>query len=158
MSAREAIARDENIRNLRRQAGMTSRWSPDPLTREIPDIFIPPTQNGNAGVLRGRNENSGMTTVMTTGGDGEDSCRLSSACAGVGRSGWGYNPQPAQVIPRVKLSTFGLRRLGKFGLPVGNSAHVRQIVGDSLVTVNASALRSPQIFVVKPRRARGLRA
>ena len=33
-----------------------------PLPQEIPDIFIPPTQNGNAGVLRGRNENSGMTT------------------------------------------------------------------------------------------------
>ena len=40
-----------------------------PLSQEIPDIFIPPTQNDNAGVLRGRNENSGMTTVMTTGDD-----------------------------------------------------------------------------------------
>ena len=27
----------------------------------IPDIFIPPTQSGNAGVTGGRNENSGMT-------------------------------------------------------------------------------------------------
>ena len=36
--------------------------------RGIPDIFIPPTQNGNAGVQRGRNENSGMTTRGTTGG------------------------------------------------------------------------------------------
>ena len=34
-----------------------------PCYREgIPDIFIPPTQNGNAGVISGRNENSGMTT------------------------------------------------------------------------------------------------
>ena len=39
-----------------------------PLPQEIPDIFIPPTPIGNAGVMRGRNENSGMTTVMTTGG------------------------------------------------------------------------------------------
>ena len=48
MSAMNAIARDENVRN--------------PLAQEIPDIFIPPTQVGNAGVRRGRNENSGMTT------------------------------------------------------------------------------------------------
>ena len=34
----------------------------DHLSAEIPDIFIPPTQIGNAGVMRGRNENSGMTT------------------------------------------------------------------------------------------------
>ena len=34
----------------------------DRLLAEIPDIFIPPTPIGNAGVLRGRNENSGMTT------------------------------------------------------------------------------------------------
>ena len=27
----------------------------------IPDIFIPPLQVDNAGVIRGRNENSGMT-------------------------------------------------------------------------------------------------
>ena len=39
--------------------------SPFPPSQEIPDIFIPPTQNGNAEVMRGRNENSGMTT----GGD-----------------------------------------------------------------------------------------
>ena len=33
-----------------------------PLSQEIPDIFIPPTPMGNAGVMRARNENSGMTT------------------------------------------------------------------------------------------------
>ena len=48
MSATNAIARDENVRN--------------PLVPEIPDIFIPPTPIGNAGVTGGRNENSGMTT------------------------------------------------------------------------------------------------
>ena len=69
MSATNAIARDENIRNLRRQAVGSSRRSTDPLAREIPDIFIPPTQHGNAGVISGRNENSGMTT------GGRDSCR-----------------------------------------------------------------------------------
>ena len=39
------------------------------MSQEIPDIFIPPTPIGNAGVIRGRNENSGMTTGGTTGGD-----------------------------------------------------------------------------------------
>ena len=63
-----------------------------------------------------------------------------------------------EYSPCSPASTSGLRRIGESGLPVGNSAHVRQIVGDSLVAINASALRSPQIFVVKPRRARGLRA
>ena len=33
--------RNENIRNLRRQAVGSFRRSPDPLAREIPDIFIP---------------------------------------------------------------------------------------------------------------------
>ena len=33
--------------------------------KEIPDIFIPPTQSGKVGVER-RNENSGMTTRVTT--------------------------------------------------------------------------------------------
>ena len=49
----------------------------------IPDIFIPPTPMDNAGVMRGWNENSGMTTVMTTGGDRGIPvvCPLSSACA-----------------------------------------------------------------------------
>ena len=50
MSAKDAIARDEN-------SGI-----PSPLAPEIPDIFIPPTQNGSARVTGGRNENSGMTT------------------------------------------------------------------------------------------------
>ena len=36
----------------------------------IPDIFIPPTQNGNAEVMRGRNENSGMTTGGRQGAEG----------------------------------------------------------------------------------------
>ena len=67
MSATNAIARDENIRNLPRQRGRTPTGSHARLSAEIPDIFIPPTQNGNAGVKRGRNENSGMTM----GGDGE---------------------------------------------------------------------------------------
>ena len=61
MSARDAIARDENIRNLPRQRGVTPTETPDRLSAEIPDIFIPPTQHDNAGVISGRNENSGMT-------------------------------------------------------------------------------------------------
>ena len=61
MSARDAIARDENIRNLPRQRGGTPTETHDRLSAEIPDIFIPPTQHGNAGVISGRNENSGMT-------------------------------------------------------------------------------------------------
>ena len=36
-------------------------WSRDRLSAEIPDIFIPLTQCGNAGGVGGRNENSGMT-------------------------------------------------------------------------------------------------
>ena len=48
--------------------------SHDPLARGIPDIFIPPTQNGNAGVMGGRNENSGMTMVMTRLGEGVSPC------------------------------------------------------------------------------------
>ena len=62
MSATNAIARDENIRNLPRQRGGTPMGTPARLSAEIPDIFIPPTPIGNAGVRRGRNENSGMTT------------------------------------------------------------------------------------------------
>ena len=62
MFERDAIARDENIRNLPRQRGRTPTGTHDRLSAEIPDIFIPPTPIGNAGVLRGRNENSGMTT------------------------------------------------------------------------------------------------
>ena len=70
MSARNAIARDENVRNPPTIAGgesdrrddRPSHRSPNPLAQEIPDIFIPPMQNGNAGVTGGRNENSGMTT------------------------------------------------------------------------------------------------
>ena len=70
MSARDAIARDENIRNLPRQRGGTPMGTHDRLSAEIPDIFIPPTQNGNAGVMGGRNENSGMTTGGTGGRQG----------------------------------------------------------------------------------------
>ena len=33
--------RNENVRNLRRQAVVSFHRSPDPLAREIPDIFIP---------------------------------------------------------------------------------------------------------------------
>ena len=44
MSAMNAIARDENIRNLPRQRGVTPTETPDRLSAEIPDIFIPPTQ------------------------------------------------------------------------------------------------------------------
>ena len=58
---------------------MVSHRSPGPLAREIPDIFIPPTPMGNAGVMRGRNENSGMTTRETIGGG--DSFTLSGATA-----------------------------------------------------------------------------
>ena len=52
MSARDAIARDENVRNPHTIAGGESdgkadrppHRSPFPLSQEIPDIFIPPTQ------------------------------------------------------------------------------------------------------------------
>ena len=67
MSETKVNARDENVRNLPRQRGRTPMETHDRLSAEIPDIFIPPTQVGNAGVRRGRNENSGMTT----GGNGE---------------------------------------------------------------------------------------
>ena len=39
-----------------RPIGVLSRY-----LEGIPDIFIPPTQIDNAGVMRERNENSGMT-------------------------------------------------------------------------------------------------
>ena len=58
MSARDAVARDENIRNLPRQRGGTPTGTPDRLSAEIPDIFIPLT----------RNENSGMTMEGGAGG------------------------------------------------------------------------------------------
>ena len=38
--------------------------------KEIPDIFIPPTQSGKVGVTRRRNENSGMTMEGDDEGDG----------------------------------------------------------------------------------------
>ena len=64
------IPRGHDVKYLQRMQsrGMKMSGIPWPMAQEIPDIFIPPTQVGNAGVLRGRNENSGMTTVMTTGG------------------------------------------------------------------------------------------
>ena len=62
MSGNKVVARDENIRNLPRQRGGTPMGTSDRLSAEIPDIFIPPMQHDNAGVRRGRNENSGMTT------------------------------------------------------------------------------------------------
>ena len=48
MSATNAIARDENIRNLPRQRGRTPMGTHDRLSAEIPDIFIPPTPIDNA--------------------------------------------------------------------------------------------------------------
>ena len=62
MSGNKVVARDENIRKLPRQWCGTPTGSHASLSAEIPDIFIPPTPIDNAGVLRGRNENSGMTT------------------------------------------------------------------------------------------------
>ena len=58
MSETKVNARDENVRNLPRQRGRTPMETHDHLSAEIPDIFIPPTQVGNAEVRRGRNENS----------------------------------------------------------------------------------------------------
>ena len=46
--------------------GYNPRPAQDRLSAEIPDIFIPPTTIDNAGVISGRNENSGMTI----GGEG----------------------------------------------------------------------------------------
>ena len=77
MSATNAVARDENVRNPLTIAGEASdgkatrppHRNPNPLAPEIPDIFIPPAPIGNAGVMRGRNENSGMTTG-DDGGEG----------------------------------------------------------------------------------------
>ena len=43
-------------------------FSPSPPYVVIPDIFIPPTQHGNAGGRRGRDENSGMTREEAGGG------------------------------------------------------------------------------------------
>ena len=44
---------------ISRASGAGLRWKlTDHLSAEIPDIFIPPTQVGNAEVRRGRNENS----------------------------------------------------------------------------------------------------
>ena len=59
-----------------------------PLPQEIPDIFIPPTPMGNARVMRGRNENSGMTT------GGGDSFTPSGAVA------------PAKLIKTADLRPF----------------------------------------------------
>ena len=72
MSETDAIARDENIRNLPRQRGGTPMGTSDRLSAEIPDIFIPPTQHDNVGVRGGRNENSGMTTGDDRGALGGD--------------------------------------------------------------------------------------
>ena len=47
MSKTQTIARDENIWNIPRQRGRTPTRTPDHLSAEIPDIFIPPTQSGN---------------------------------------------------------------------------------------------------------------
>ena len=70
MSETRVNARDENVWNPPTiaggesdgKAGRPSCRNPFPLSQEIPDIFIPPTQVGNAGGWRRRNENSGMTT------------------------------------------------------------------------------------------------
>ena len=80
--------RNENIRNLRRQAVAGSHRSPDPLAREIPDIFIPLT----------RNENSGMTTG---GGD-----YFTSTALGNDKTGTRFSPiliwtKLCSIIPPV---------------------------------------------------------
>ena len=56
--------------------GRGVRRSHAPLARGIPDIFIPPTRVDNAGVIRVRNENSGMTmggSLERVGGAGYNS-------------------------------------------------------------------------------------
>ena len=49
--------------------------------KEIPDIFISPTQSGKVGVTRRRNENSGMT--MEGDDEGDDARVTTRVTAGV---------------------------------------------------------------------------
>ena len=57
--------------NLRRQRGGTPMGTHDRMSEGIPDVFIPPTMIGNAGVRGGRNENSGMTTGDAPGSESQ---------------------------------------------------------------------------------------
>ena len=50
----------ENVRDLRRMAGMPPRWSPAPLAREVADIFIPLTRNENSAMTVGGGGGRGL--------------------------------------------------------------------------------------------------
>ena len=50
--------RGTTARDLRRQAGMTSHRRPNPLAREVADIFIPLTRNENSAMTVKRNESA----------------------------------------------------------------------------------------------------
>ena len=136
-----AIAWDENVRNPPTIAGGESdgkadrppHRSPFPLSQEIPDIFIPPTQNGNAGVTSGRNENSGMTTGGIFRGGGSFRSGIQSPTgAGSGNaceSHFCLDGAGPRVVVRLAQIVLPVERLEVFQ-PVPTASCDRHIVVD----------------------------
>ena len=80
------------------------------MARGITDVFIPPASIGNAEVMRGRNENSGMTMGGERG----------EAALGNDRGGATARGAKRRFAGRIPKRRLGTTREGRQGAALGN--------------------------------------